>query len=203
MCVLLFDLDYDKWQVFRGTQVNVNAKLHYVDYNKLLMRIQTPNKSKGLLAGFFAKTARVAISPFIVRKIINTPSILKRLIFNITDDYGVVISELTIDGKIFLQSVNGKGGFLNASIIVDNIDCDKLSALISESINSTGKSNHNATLTDVIRIIKPFIGETIATIPPPAIAELFELLAKDKVIEYVEHNYGIAISDVVLTPIES
>jgi len=181
--------------------MNINAKLHCIDFDKLLTHIQTPNKTKGPLANFFTKTVKIAISPFVVKRVINSPSILKRLIFSIADEYGVAISELTINTKVFLphnrSAESSCGNFLNASIIIDNIDYSVLSTFILESMNSANKANHNAIQSEAIRIIKPFINETVATIPPSAISELFELLAKDKLIEMAK-GYGVTLSDVAL-----
>jgi len=177
--------------------MNISAKLNHIDYGKLLTRIQTPDKSKGPLANFFAKTIKVAISPFVIKKLLNSPSILRRLIFSVADDYGITISELSIESKVFSQPCVESDRALNASIIIGSIDYAMLSKVIVESLDSKNTIKRDATLLEVVRIIKPFIGETIATIPPYAIVELFELLVKDKVIESVK-KYGIEVSNITL-----
>ncbi|MCL2425427.1 MAG: hypothetical protein FWD05_03715 [Oscillospiraceae bacterium] len=178
----------------------INAKLCYIDFKKLITRIQTPSKSKGSLANFFAKTIKVAISPFVVRKMIHSPSILKRLVFSVAEEYGIAISKLTVDSKVFFKPDTKHSDFIKVSILVDNIDYVTVSKFITETLDSTNEVSHNTTLTEVLRIIKPFIGETMATIPPSAISELFDLLAKEKIVE-LARNYGIAVSNITLTPI--
>jgi len=179
--------------------MNINAKVQHIDYNKLLHRIQIPSKSKGPLANFFTKTVKVAVSPFVVRKLIQSPSILKRLIFSVAEEYGVTISELVIDSKVFSQGNSENNNFMKASILINSVNYETLTKFIVETIDSKTKVAHDVTFTEVLRIIKPFIGETIATIPLSAISELFELLIKDKIIS-LAINYGIAVSNIILEP---
>ena len=83
------------------------------------------------------------------------------------------------------------------SVSLESIDWDKLIAALVKPTKKT-KSNDN-TLQEIVRIIKPFIGRTMGTVPPSAIAELFDLLAEDKAIA-IAANYGLDISLVSVKP---
>ena len=86
---------------------------------------------------------------------------------------------------------------LNISASID-IDYDKLSKRISESKDKKD-SNLNKRVYETVRIVKPFIGKTMSTIPPSAIAELFDLLAKEKIIE-LAGDAGVTISSISVKP---
>jgi len=173
------------------------SELRHINFDKLLSRIQGAEKPITVLSGIVARVVKVALSAFVIKRIIKHPSILRRIILRFTEEYGVFLSELRVGDNAFTQSKESESNILNATVLIDSINYTKLAGVISDSLKSTGTESNNHTLTEAIRIIKPFIAETMGTVPPSAIVELFELFARDKVIELVQ-NCGIVISSIKL-----
>ena len=89
---------------------------------------------------------------------------------------------------------------LNISVSIESSDYKTLLNTIEPNSQKTGKSNNNGKVVgEVIRIVKPFIADTLSTIPPSAIAELFDLLARDKVVDLAK-KYGVHLSAVDIKP---
>jgi len=173
------------------------SELQHINFDKLLSRIQGAEKPITVLAGIASRVAKVALSAFVIKRIIKHPSLLRRIILRFTEEYGVILSELSVGDNAFVQNKESESKAFNATVFIDSINYSKLTDVISESLKSTGRESNNHTLAEVIRIIKPFIGETMATVPPSAIVELFELFAREKVIELAK-NCGITISSIKL-----
>ena len=173
------------------------SELHHINYDKLLSRIQAAEKPITVLSGIALRVVKVALSAFVIKRIIKHPSLLRRIILRFTEEYGVILSELGVGDNVFAQNKESEHKILNVTVLIDSINYSKLADVINESLKSTGRENNNHTLTEAIRIIKPFIAETMASVPPSAIVDLFELLARDKVIELAQ-NCGITISSIQL-----
>ena len=173
------------------------SELQYINFDKLLSRIEAAEKPITVLSGIALSVVKVALSAFVIKRIIKHPSFLRRIILRFTEEYGVILSGLRVGDNAFAQNKESEYKILNATILIDSIDYTKLADAISESLKSTGRESNNHTLTEAIRIIKPFIAETMATVPPSAIVELFELFAREKVIK-VAQNCGISISNISL-----
>ena len=173
------------------------SELQHINFDKLLSRIQDVEKPITVLSGIALRVVKVTLNAFIIKRIIKHPSLLRRIILRFTEEYGVFLSKLKVGDNAFAQNRESERKILNATVLIDNINYTKLAGVISESLKSTGTESNNHTLTEAIRIIKPFINETMATVPPSAIVDLFELLARDKVIE-LARNCGITISSIKL-----
>ena len=174
------------------------SELQHVNFDKLLSRIQGAEKPTGVLFGIASKIIKVALNAFVIKRIFKHTLILKRIILSFVEEYGVTLSTLKVGYGVFAH--NGEFGqhrILSASILIDNVNYTLLADVINDSLRSTETKSNNHILTEVIKIIKPFIDETMATVPPSAIVELFELLARDKVIELAQ-NCGITISSIKL-----
>jgi len=174
------------------------SELQHINYDKLLSRIQAADKPKTVLSGIVSEVSKVALSAFVIKRIIKHPPLLRRILLRFTEEYGFTLSELRVGDNAFAQNKKSGSKILNATVFIDNINYTKLTDVISESLKSTETESTNHTLTEVIRIIKPFIAETMATVPPSAIVELLELFARDKAIELAQ-NCGITISSIQLS----
>jgi hypothetical protein len=123
--------------------------------------------------------------------------LLKHRISKSAKTYGISLAELRIkSGAAPGGAVAGSGEMLSISVSVKNIDYGKLAAGIEDITRASEIGSSNA-LSKAAGIVKPFIGKTMATIPLPAVAELFDLLARDKVIELAD-NYGVTISSIFM-----
>jgi hypothetical protein len=175
----------------------IYSGLQHINFDKLLSRIQSAERPKTVLSGIVSDIAKVALNAFILKRIIKHPFILHRVILGFAEEYGVALSGLRVGNNTLKNNKTSEDCIMDVKVSIESIDYSKLADIINESMKSTGTKTNNSTVTETIRIIKPFIGETMATVPPSAIVELFELLARDKVIELAQ-NSGITISDISL-----
>ncbi|MCL2663281.1 MAG: hypothetical protein FWE83_08150 [Oscillospiraceae bacterium] len=173
------------------------SELQHINFDKLLSHIQSAEKPKTVLSGIVSDIAKVALNTFVIKRIIKHPFILHRIILGFAEEYGVTLSGLRVGSNAFEHNKESEDCIMDVKVSIESIDYAKLADVISESVKSTGTKTNNHTVTETIRIIKPFIDETMSTIPPSAIVELFELLAREKVIELAQ-NSGITISDISL-----
>jgi len=133
--------------------------------------------------------------PFILRKAIEHPTILKHQIKKHATEHGINLSILEIGEKVLEHKEKRGKKMLDISISIKSIDYNKLSSTIGETAHNAESMNN--TVSEVAKIVKPFISETMATIPIDAIPKLFELLGKDKVVEMAE-KYGVVVDGVAL-----
>ena len=177
------------------------VKLHHIDYGKMLSRIQDQNQNpkedlSGCLGGLIRTFGKLGLltNSFTIGI---AKKFIKSSVTDLTKGYGIYLSVLEIRGITIIRENRGGDNMLNISASIANIDWDKLMDTMG---GPAKKSNGNDDiLREVVRIIKPFIGETMATIPNEAIAELFDLLARDKVID-VAWDYGVEVSDITVLP---
>ncbi|MCL2677830.1 MAG: hypothetical protein FWE85_02120, partial [Clostridiales bacterium] len=115
----------------------------------------------------------------------------------LAEEYGVFFTTLQIRGVALIKTKAGGSDMLNISVSIEKIDWDKLANVMGGAAKKPqgGKD----TLQEVMRIAKPFIGKAMETIPPSAIAELFDLLLKDKVCE-LAGKHGVTVSGVSVKP---
>lgn len=176
--------------------IQIYAELGGINYEKLLSRIGQEKKRQSKLAAFILK---IALNTFVLKNAIKHPLLLKTPIVNLATDYGILLNKLKIGGDTLIQKNSESKGLLNISVMIESIDYSKIISIVNESSKNEKDSVKDATLPEIIRIIKPFIEDTMAMIPSSAIAELFDLLAKDKVIA-LTGNYGISLSSISITP---
>jgi len=173
------------------------AEIRHIDFDKLLSHIQDAEKPKTVLSGIASEIWKVALNPFIIKRLLKHPFVMKRIILGFAEEYGVTFYGLKVGYGVFAHNGESENCILNAMVLIDNINYSKLADVISDMLKSAGTKNNNHTVTEVLRIIKPFISETMETVPLSAIVELFELLAREKVIVLAQ-NCGITISDILL-----
>ena len=173
------------------------AEIRRINYYKLLSHIQDAGKPKVVLSGIVSDIFKGALNVFVIKKILKQPFILKRIILGFAEEYGVSFSELKVGYGVFAHDGESENCIINAIVLIDNVNYTKLADVISESLKSAGMEKINNKVAGAIRIIKPFIDETMSTVPQSAIKELFELLAREKVIELAQRS-GITISDISL-----
>jgi hypothetical protein len=72
-------------------------------------------------------------------------------------------------------------------------------AVKSSPDKSDKKENeNNFDVAGIIKIVEPFIADTMKTIPPKAIAELFMLLGREQIMKLAK-NFGVELSDISVT----
>jgi hypothetical protein len=172
--------------------MQIYAELHSIDYTKLLEFARARLKKKTMkiprIAGFAAGALNSRLAQPLIHGTIR--STVRRWLT--ANDIGIDFAALKIDGRVLLHTKKGEPNMFNFSTSVD-IDYSKLVAALSE-LQTKGKG---LPLDKILEIVKPFIGETMKTIPPSAIAELFELVAKDIVVEKAT-DFGVKISAISL-----
>ncbi|MDR2530393.1 MAG: hypothetical protein LBC65_02475 [Oscillospiraceae bacterium] len=82
---------------------------------------------------------------------------------------------------------------LNINITIDGVDPIAAIRRVREHGGSGG-----GVVPRVLEIVEPFAADTLRTIPPSAIAELFNLLAKERLIELAK-EFGVSVSEIRVT----
>ena len=183
--------------------MQIYTVIHSIDIDKLLVRIGSDKKPLGCLLSLVSllpkAVTRFAMKPML-QHIVKRPTRIKSQIENLADEYGLSLSLLRVGDDKIIENMMEGAHMLNVSVSVDDIDYDKLVGIINESLlkrsYGDGEKN-NMVVHDIIKIVKPFIGKTMATVPTSAIAELLNLLAIDKIVE-MAGNYGVKLSKVAV-----
>ena len=177
--------------------IQVFAGLVGVDYEKLLLRIHEHKKKQTAIPPWLLEVlGRLLTSPAGLALNLIAP-LAKGRIIDFSGSCGVYFSELIIRDVNIIKTKREGRNMLDISVSVASVEWDKLADTLIGRTKSGG--NGNTTLQDLVRIVKPFIAETMATIPPAAIVELFGLFAKEKAIE-LAGRHGIVVSDISVTP---
>ena len=181
--------------------MQVYAVIHRIDFDKLLSRIGSDKKPLGCLLSLVSllpkAVTRFAMKPML-QHIVKRPTRIKSQIENLADEYGISLSLLRVGDDTIIKNIMEGAHMLNVSVSIDDIDYDKLVEIINESLQKRSSEvidKSSGVVQDVVRIVKPFIGKTMATVPFTAIAELLNLLAIDKAVE-LAGNYGVKLSKV-------
>ena len=147
----------------------------------------------GWLFNLFAKMT----PDFLLAKIIDSK---KKALLDLAKDYGVCLTFLTVDSEPPKMPNKAERNMLNISVSIKSIDYKTLLNAIEPNSQKTGKVNDNGNVVgEVVRIVKPFIADTLSTIPSAAIVELFDLLARDKVVDLAK-KYGVQLSAIDIKP---
>ncbi|MCL2254386.1 MAG: hypothetical protein FWC09_08065 [Lachnospiraceae bacterium] len=163
-----------------------------IDYNKLPTEIKPkinhkPKHSK--LLDFL-----LPLSPAL-EKIPNV--LLANQIVKFAAKYGISLMVYIENKKPKNENINERltNIMYNLSVSVDRIDYQKL----IESIRKDSSSkNGSSVFFEILKIITPFAADTMKTIPPKAVADLFMLLGRDKIIEMAK-DYGVVLSGLSVT----
>ena len=170
-----------------------------IDYSCLLKEIKSSvQKNEAPSQNSFRNTLLNFIEPMLPS--VTSTSFVRRLAAKQANKfafaYGLTIRTYIEKNKDYndqLAERNGKN-MLILTASVKKIDYQKI---INEITKSTPPKD-NSLVSDILKIIEPFAAETMKTIPDSAIAELFMLLGRDKLIEMAQ-GYGVEISDLSLT----
>ena len=113
--------------------------------------------------------------------------------------YGIYLDAYIKKNKNDVVRVSGGSKMLKIVASISNIDYAKAVKAIKDMPVPADKSPEQVALVaKVISIVEPFIVDTLNTIPPSAIAELFTLLGREKVIELAK-NIGVDLADLSIT----
>jgi hypothetical protein len=87
------------------------------------------------------------------------------------------------------------------SIAIEEIKYLKLAARWFEKPTSNqAKGGGNNLFRQILNIVEPFADKTLRTIPPSAIAQLFDLLGKNAVLTFAK-EYGVNVTDIQISAI--
>ncbi|MCL1808442.1 MAG: hypothetical protein FWG42_01585 [Clostridiales bacterium] len=174
--------------------MQIYAKLHSIDYGKLLAQIEHAKKRLGNTSGLLQIGGALATTPLSLKIIAKRPSLIRSPVTNLLKEYGVSLSPLIIGNDTLISEEKGGSSMLSISASIESIDYGKLARAVSRP-KKTNAASESDKLIKAVKILEPFIDSTMATVPASAIAELFVLLAKERVVELAE-EYGVAIADV-------
>jgi len=172
--------------------IQLYGELHSINYQKLLSKLEEPKHPHKHVPIWLIKLLSELLESHISS--ILRPFIPKRKIKHLTEDFGISLSILKIKDIDLIEHKTNADNMLSITAKIDHVNWDKLSASLNRAAKKVEIEQENL-LPEIIKIIKPFINNTMSTVPPSAYVELFELLAKDKVVESAG-LYGIAISEV-------
>ena len=174
--------------------IQLYGELQSIDYQKLLSKLEEPKHPHKHVPIWLIKLLSELLESHISS--ILRPFIPKRKIKHLTEDFGISFSVLKIKDIDLIEHKTNADNMLSIIAKIDHVNWGKLSAIINSATKKVEIEQENP-LPEIIKIIKPFINDTMATVPPSAMVELFKLLAKDKIIELASIN-GIKTSEVLV-----
>ena len=173
--------------------------LDEIDYSCLLRKIKSSvRKNEAPSQNSFRNTLLKFIEPLLpaVTSISFARNIAAKQANKFAFTYGFKLRTYVEKSKEYNDQLVERNvkNMLTLTAAVKKIDYQKI---INEITKSTPPKD-NSLVSDILKIIEPFAAETMKTIPDSAIAELFMLLGRDKLIEMAQ-GYGVEISDLSLT----
>ena len=192
--------------------IQLYAELNKIDYDVLISSIQVPIDNRKPVPGWLIKLLGKLLASHLsglLRLVIP-----KKEIQEFVEEFGVYFSKIELKGIPLIEEVTNRKNILKISIHIKSVDwavlADSLSGIAQSGENagtnsqadSSSNADSNNTANQVqqaAEIVKPFISDTMATIPLSAIVKLFDLLWKDKVIEFAK-NCGVVVSEVSVEP---
>ncbi|MCL2717603.1 MAG: hypothetical protein FWE14_02325 [Lachnospiraceae bacterium] len=174
--------------------------IHKIDYKIFLTKFKSSiNQNPASSRTGFRDTFLSIIQPLLptLESLTLTRNIIAMQANKIAMDYGLAINTYLEKTDTYFKKIKegNTNCMLTLSITIEKIDYQKI---INEIKKSASSQNDNAILSDVLNIVEPFAAETLNTIPPAAIADLFMLLGKDKIIDLAK-KYGVKLSDLSVT----
>ena len=172
--------------------IHIYAELHSIDYDKLLAGVTEHKAARGVPFWLIKLLGELLTGPLsgVLRCFIP-----KRKLHDFVEEYGVSLNVLKVKGITLLEERVHSECLLKLSGNISKVDWDVLSKSLKSTANKEKTDSKSKLLPEIIKIIKPFIGETMATVPPSAVVALFELLGRDKLIEFAG-NHGIMVSTI-------
>jgi hypothetical protein len=87
------------------------------------------------------------------------------------------------------------------SIAIEEIKYSKLAErLFGKLTSNQAKGGKNNLFQQIFNIVEPFADRTLRTIPPSAIAQLFDLLGKNAVLKFAK-EFGVNVTDMQISAI--
>ena len=175
----------------------VYAEIYSIDYEKLLSRIQEKRELKKIIKVFVTK-------PFGLKTIMRSIGLINPIIKKEAKKYGLAFSVLRIvdNNQVYKNEGEGGNSILNIFASITDIDYQKMAEAISASTSKKKTKDSNDTVSEVIRIVKPFINDTMSTIPTSAISELFDVLIRNKITK-LAGDYGVSLLDISVNSSEA
>jgi len=174
--------------------IQLNAKLHSIDYSKLLNKVQKQDE-KGLPHWLIRLLGELLTGPIsgLAKSLIP-----KKKVEEFAREYGLLFTKLEINGIALIKNKSEDDYILSIFINVENVDWKTFASFLSGK-SKKYKEQNNTTTSAAIEIIKPFINNTMATVPLSVIIELFDLIGQDKIIKLAE-GCGVTVSSIKIKP---
>jgi len=174
--------------------IKLYGELQSIDYDVLISHIQAPHEKRKPVPHWLIKLlGKILESHFSGILRLFAP---KKEVQEFLEEYGVSFSKLEIKGFPLIEKPTRGKNMLNITVSIDSVNWDVLAdrlSGISLSSSNSGVNDNAIQIQQVAEIVKPFINDTMATVPPSAMVELFDLLGKDKVVE-LAGSCGVKVS---------
>jgi hypothetical protein len=139
--------------------------------------------------------------------LLEIPEFLKQLYY---DDVNMenasdILRGYGVDSEIFISKskidLRQDSKMFYISIAIEEIKYSKLAARWFEKMRSNqAKDGENNLFQQILNIVEPFADKTLRTIPPSAIAQLFDLLGKNAVLTFAK-EFGVNVADIQISAI--
>ena len=160
--------------------MQINIQINCINYSEFCSRLLY-KKERSKVATWLTSSRRI------VKIGLKNPGRLKSIITDLADNYGASLGSVSIDNDIIINNGPGDKNTWNISITIEKVDYDKLADIIVESMTNPKPPDTNSTFLQIVKILQPFINETMATVPPDAITELLNITTKERVVEFAKH----------------
>jgi hypothetical protein len=87
---------------------------------------------------------------------------------------------------------------LNININIEKIDYLQVFKTVQNLTSKQPQEGENDLFLKILEIVAPFADKALAMIPQSAIAQLFNLLGKDKVLKLAK-DFGVYVTDIEVT----
>jgi len=174
--------------------IQLHAELQSIDYAKLLYKIQEPDK-KGVphwvikLLGELLTSSVSGIAKILIPK---------GKIRDFAAEYGLSFSKLEVKGINLVKKITEADNMLYISAFIKKVDWNIFAGILSGTAKNQ-REQDNTHISEAFEIIKPFINDTMATVPSSAIVAMINLFGQDEVIRYAG-DCGVIISSLSITP---
>jgi hypothetical protein len=137
--------------------------------------------------------------------LLEIPELFKQLCFDdvnmenassILRGYGVESEIFISKSKIDLRQASK---MFYISIAIEEIKYSKFAAKLFEKLTShQAKGGEDNLFRQIFKIVEPFADKTLRTIPPSAIAQLFDLLGKNAILALAK-EFGVNMTDIQIS----
>jgi len=88
---------------------------------------------------------------------------------------------------------------LNINVNIEKIDYLQVFKAVQNLTSKETREGENDLFSKILGIVAPFADKALAMMPPSAIAQLFNLLGKDRVLKLAK-DFGVYVTDIKVTP---